>query len=195
MTSPPGWHGDPYRRFTYRFWDGEHWSEHVSSGGLVETDVWPVGHAEVPVVATESPRTDQTDSRLIVMTKAANALVEGGAVKLSAVSEKGLEGAGVEGQSISWVLEKFREHYGGLWVGGRVTLSTESIAFRPNVANRIAQVGTSDIVIPLTKISRVEVLSGAITKIVALHLEGKVVKVRCFGASALAAEIDRVRGA
>lgn len=35
---PAGWHPDPTSRFQYRWWDGERWSEHVSSDGVASTD-------------------------------------------------------------------------------------------------------------------------------------------------------------
>ncbi len=34
----PGWHADPYRRYQLRYWDGERWSEHVSTNGVAAVD-------------------------------------------------------------------------------------------------------------------------------------------------------------
>lgn len=35
---PPAWHPDPYGRHQLRWWDGERWTEHVSSGGVASVD-------------------------------------------------------------------------------------------------------------------------------------------------------------
>ncbi len=42
---PAGWHHDPYGRFQYRYWDGESWTEHVSTGGQQQVD--PLGASTV----------------------------------------------------------------------------------------------------------------------------------------------------
>ena len=42
---PAGWHDDPYRRFSKRYWDGARWSDWVSNGATTESDpvVGPYG--------------------------------------------------------------------------------------------------------------------------------------------------------
>jgi hypothetical protein len=35
MTAGPGWFDDPTGRFELRYWDGEGWTDHVSSGGAL----------------------------------------------------------------------------------------------------------------------------------------------------------------
>jgi hypothetical protein len=37
-ASPPAWHPDPGGRHQYRYWDGSHWTEHVSDHGRAGTD-------------------------------------------------------------------------------------------------------------------------------------------------------------
>src|SRR4051812_173165 len=37
------WYADPYHRFQLRYWDGEQWTEHVSTNGQQSTD--PIGPA------------------------------------------------------------------------------------------------------------------------------------------------------
>lgn len=37
-STPPGWHPDPFRRFQHRYWDGAHWTAHVSTHGQQWTD-------------------------------------------------------------------------------------------------------------------------------------------------------------
>ena len=42
MSTPAGWHPDPMGRYELRYWDGQRWTEHVSSGGQQGTDPEPV---------------------------------------------------------------------------------------------------------------------------------------------------------
>lgn len=37
-TVAPGWHPDPHGRHQFRWWDGNHWTGHVSDEGAVSTD-------------------------------------------------------------------------------------------------------------------------------------------------------------
>jgi hypothetical protein len=39
VTSPAGWHADPYRRHEHRYWDGATWTTHVSNKGVQTQDV------------------------------------------------------------------------------------------------------------------------------------------------------------
>jgi len=36
--NPPGWHPDPFQRHQMRYWDGNGWSEHVSTNGVQSVD-------------------------------------------------------------------------------------------------------------------------------------------------------------
>ncbi|MFF2387899.1 hypothetical protein [Agromyces sp. NPDC058104] len=92
------------------------------------------------------------------------------------------------------VLGWFRSAWGGLWVGGRVTLTTEAVSFAANGLNRIAQSGTLDVTIPLAEITGVEVLPGFITRIVAITTPDVTLKVRCYGAARFAEEVLAARG-
>lgn len=35
---PPDWYPDPTKRFEWRYWDGSHWSDRVSTGDVISTD-------------------------------------------------------------------------------------------------------------------------------------------------------------
>lgn len=87
----------------------------------------------------------------------------------------------------------FRAAWGGLWVGGRVTLTTEAVSFSPNGLNRIAQSGTLDIRVPLSDVIDVEVRPGFVTDIVAITTPESVVKVRCYFATKFATAILAAR--
>lgn len=90
------------------------------------------------------------------------------------------------------VLDRYRRRYGGLWVGGRLTVTDTDVAFHANALNRSIQSGQLDIVVDLRSIESVEVLPGVLTKIIAIHTADRVTKVRCFGAATVA---DRIRAA
>ena len=75
-------------------------------------------------------------------------------------------------------------------MGGRVELSETARSLTPNALNRTFHQQLSSIEIPLQLISSVEVLPGFVTKIIALGTPTHVVKLRCYGAPALA---DRIR--
>lgn len=90
------------------------------------------------------------------------------------------------------VLDRYRRRYGGLWVGGRLTVTDTDVAFHANALNRSIQSGQLDIVVDLRSIESVELLPGVLTKIIAIHTADRVTKVRCFGAAKVA---DRIRAA
>ena len=87
----------------------------------------------------------------------------------------------------------FRSAWGGSWVGGRVTLTTEVVSFSANGLNRIAQSGTLDVRVPLAKIIDVDVRPGFFTNIVAITTPESVVKVRCHFAADFAKAITAAR--
>ena len=123
----------------------------------------------------------------IIGTRAANALVED--AELSLPGWPGLDLMLPHIRAVERALTAYRTKYGGLWVGGRVTLTTSEISFRPNAMNRAIQTGSLDILVPLPAVVDVEVLRGFVTRIIAIHTPGSVVKVRCFGADAFADQI------
>jgi len=42
----PGWLADPFAKHDQRYWDGNHWTEHVTDGGVPGTDPPPHGEGE-----------------------------------------------------------------------------------------------------------------------------------------------------
>src|SRR6478735_9406030 len=91
------------------------------------------------------------------------------------------------------VVSLFRSAWGGLWVGGRVTLTRRTVSFSANGVNRLMQSGTLDVSVPLAKVTDVKVLPGLVTKIVAITAPERVLKVRCYGAARFAAAILAAR--
>jgi hypothetical protein len=78
---------------------------------------------------------------------------------------------------------------GGLWVGGRVTLTGDGLAFHANSVNRALQTGSLDVEISLADIESIEVLPAFGTRIIAVTTSQQVTKIRCFRAKAFADQI------
>lgn len=119
----------------------------------------------------------------ILFTKVANALVEDAVLAV--------DGGGPINRGIERGAGRVRSKDGGLWVGGRVTLTGEHLAFQPNGMNRAIQMGTLDVTIPLNEVRSVELSPGVLTKIVVVATAETILKVRCFGAAKLADAIRK----
>lgn len=117
----------------------------------------------------------------VLLTKVANALIED--VRISNVV------APVAGP----VLSLYRAAWGGLWVGGRVTLTTSTVRFSPNAINRLVQSGDLDVSIRLAAIDDIQVVPGFVTNIVVLTTPQVIFKVRCWGARRFADAVREAR--
>jgi hypothetical protein len=113
----------------------------------------------------------------IVAKRAANALIED--------VQTGLQDVPILGAAV----DRASTRYGGLWVGGRATLTAASVEFHPNAVNKGLQTGSLDVDVPLSTIMSIEVLPAPLTKIVAIRTSRSVVKIRCFRARAFADQI------
>lgn len=91
--------------------------------------------------------------------------------------------------------DEFRRKAGGLWVGGRMTLTPTELIFTPNAVNRAIQTGSLNVSIELSQISAVDVSSGVLTKIVDVRAGDRLFRFRCFGAPAVAQAIRSAMGA
>lgn len=122
----------------------------------------------------------------IVAKRGANALITDAAAKLPALTPGS--------HQVDATLDRFKAVHRGLWVGGRATLTTESISFHPNAVNRGIHTGSLDIEIPLPDIVSVEVLPAFVSSVIAIRTPHSVVKIRCFRADAFARQIAQLAG-
>jgi hypothetical protein len=130
----------------------------------------------------------------VIVAKVANALIQDVQVKGAGVMQ--VADAFVPGVDvITPVLDGFRAAYGGLWVGGKATLTNLALRFSPNAMNRAVQTGSLDVVVPLAEVVAVRYTPALVSSIVALETPGYVFKVRCYGAKAFADAIEAARGA
>lgn len=91
------------------------------------------------------------------------------------------------------VLDVFKAAYGGLWVGGTARLTRTDLTFQANAMNRAVHRGELDIEVPLHLIEDVEVRKGFATRIIAITVGQRVVKIRCYRADAFAERINAAR--
>jgi hypothetical protein len=113
----------------------------------------------------------------VITSRSANALIDNVDVHLPTTS------------AVERVLGRYRRRYGGLWVGGRLTVTTTDVQFHANALNRSIQSGQLDITVDMRSIESVELLPGVLTKIIAIGAGDRVVKIRCFGAAKIAEQI------
>lgn len=89
-----------------------------------------------------------------------------------------------------WV-SLFRSFDHGPWVSGRATLTTRRLLFAANVVGKIVTPGPTEVALGLGHVVGVEVRSGFLTDTVAILLPGAELRLRCWGAEALAERIGR----
>jgi hypothetical protein len=126
-------------------------------------------------------------SSAIVAKRGANALITEAAAKMPTLTPRI--------HQVEATLDRFKAAHRGLWVGGRATLTTESISFHPNAVNRGIHTGSLDIEIPLPDIVSVEVLPAFVSSVIAIRTPQSAVKIRCFRADAFARQIAQLAGA
>ncbi len=90
---------------------------------------------------------------------------------------------------LSAVLEGFRDFYGGLWVGGKVELTSTRLSFSPNVLNQLAHKGDYSWSIPLPEIQALSHEFGFLSGIICIETPRGRAKLRCFGAKGFLARI------
>jgi hypothetical protein len=122
----------------------------------------------------------------IVAKRAANALITDAEAKLPTLTPRA--------HQVEATLDRFKSAHRGLWVGGRATLTTESVSFHPNAVNRGIHAGSLDIEILLPDIVSIEVLPAFVSSVIAIRTPRSAVKIRCFRADAFARQIAQLAG-
>lgn len=80
-------------------------------------------------------------------------------------------------------VEWLQRRMGGLWVGGAVTLTQETLSFGPNALNAAAHAGDTSNSVPLDRVVDVQDRFGMLTRIIDVRLDdGSLFTFRCFGA-------------
>lgn len=125
----------------------------------------------------------------VLVSKGAGALVRQSEFVPSPRVELALVGMGGLPFGTNAVIEWFRQFHGGLWVGGRATLTDHRLQFVANQLNRMVHSGPLDVAVALPEIVAVSVRSAWVTNIVVVTLPGAELWLRCYGAGAFAEQI------
>ena len=84
----------------------------------------------------------------------------------------------------------FKKWFGGLWVGGKVTISESGLSFRPNGLNSALHSNDCSVDIPFSDLRSARKEFGFITGIVVVgHRDGEF-RFRCFGSKSTADRIN-----
>jgi hypothetical protein len=83
----------------------------------------------------------------------------------------------------------YGEKHGGLWVGGKVVVTSEALNFVPNRMNVALHQGLEPISIPFGSIRSARREFGWVTGIVAVEHAHGAFRFRCFGAKGVAEEM------
>lgn len=126
----------------------------------------------------------------VIATKVVNALMAEPVMAVHPGVALAAEGVGGIPPGVELVVDAFRRRWGGLWVGGRATLTTARLTFRANGVNRVLHEGQVDAELDLRAVLRVDLEPGFLTEIVAVTIPGAVFKLRCWGARDFAAQVD-----
>lgn len=135
---------------------------------------------------------DEFDLSGVIESKVCNAKITnaspsfGGYIIASAAG--GLVGAAITGV----VLKVFKSMTSGLWVGGRVYLTSSCLLFEPNKVNKFLHDDVGVVRIPVGEINTVEREFGFVTGIVRVCTEHGDFKFRCYGAREFADKIKLV---
>jgi hypothetical protein len=88
-------------------------------------------------------------------------------------------------------LKVFRLIWGGLWVGGNISLYRDKLVFCPNAQNfNVHKAGTIGIIeIPIATVTAVKLKRGAVAGIVQITHGRNLFVFRCYGSDAFARDV------
>ena len=89
-------------------------------------------------------------------------------------------------------IDSSKKRYGGLWVGGRFTVDDNELVFKANALNKALHEGQTDFVLPLQQIKNVSWEFGFISGIISLQTTFGIIKLRCFGAKKIVAQLQNI---
>jgi hypothetical protein len=88
------------------------------------------------------------------------------------------------------VSKGLKKWFGGLWVGGNLTISETGLSFKPNSLNSALHSNDCSVDIPFSELRSARKEFGFVTGIVVVSHAGGEFRFRCFGASNVAAAIN-----
>lgn len=158
---------------------------------LVVTIVVVLGGLSLVLHATSKPSDEElrvlTSSHAgesVVAYRVCNALIGDAVADLKGAAPNGL------GPAISHALNWTARRAGGLWVGGRVFLTTHRIVFVPNAMNRAVHRNLETVVVDLKDVTEVSERFGLVTRVVEIKTRASTFAIRAYDVRAFA---DQVR--
>jgi hypothetical protein len=129
-----------------------------------------------------------------LLSKAVNCFVEDAHAKehLAGSVAAGMTGmpiAGAVDRGVNRAITRRKAKEGGLWVGGRLVLTSSRLTFAPNAANRAVHKQLPELSVDLNAIRSVTLLPGLVTKIILVETDDQSVRFRCYGAASVAGRL------
>jgi len=90
------------------------------------------------------------------------------------------------------MFDKFKKRWGGLWVGGDLSLFDDRLTFSANPLNRALQNGDLSREVILKTVTNVEWRSGFVMGIIDVAHAGGQFTFRCYGSRSFAAMVEAV---
>lgn len=91
-------------------------------------------------------------------------------------------------------IASFRKKHGGLWVGGRIYITTASVTFSVNAMNAKFHSPIPEVRIPLAEIQEVSLEPAFFMDTITVKGGGKELKFKCYGAKKILARIKELSG-
>ncbi|HBE88487.1 MAG TPA: hypothetical protein DDW67_05025 [Elusimicrobia bacterium] len=133
------------------------------------------------------------DKEEILIDKLCNALIPDAEVSPGVAVFGGVEGS-MLGSAVDSTLASFRKKHGGLWVGGRIYVTTASVTFSVNAMNKAFHSPIPDVRIPLAEITEVTHEPAIFMDTITVKGGGKELKFKCYGAKKVLARIKELSG-
>jgi hypothetical protein len=133
----------------------------------------------------------------ILLSKAVNWFVKDAEAKehlagSAAAAIAGVPAAGAVDRGINRAIARRKAKEGGLWVGGRLVLTSSRLSWVPNAANRAVHKQLPDeVAVELKAVRSVTLLPALVTKIVLVETDDQSVRFRCYGAASVAERLRK----
>jgi hypothetical protein len=127
----------------------------------------------------------------IIDTRLTNALFPNAQVSRGAETLAGAVAPAGAAEVGQLVLASFAAAYGGLWVGGKTTLTQECLVFEPNFLNRIIHENGAALrmELPLEEVESVTTRFGFFTGLIDVSAQGTTFTLRCYGSKSFAEKV------
>ncbi len=112
--------------------------------------------------------------------------------KLCNAFQPNAETIGMLGIPIRSALKNYKDEYGGLWVGGRLTVTKNELKFSPNAVNKALHGNADCLSINLSDVKAAKRKFGFVSGIIVIETSQAIYKLRCLGAKKVADKINDI---